>query len=104
MAIRSMWSGALSFGLINIPIRLYSAVNEKEISLHFLHKEDLSPIRFAKVCRADGREIPYSDIVKGYEYQKGDYVILTDKDFETANPKKTKAIEILEFANEKEID
>src|SRR5687767_3542647 len=104
MAIRSIWSGALNFGLINIPVKLYSAVNEKELPFHFLHKEDFSPIRFAKICRADGREIPYKDIVRGYEYQEGDYIVLTDEDFAAANPKKTKTIEIAEFVSEKEID
>lgn len=102
--MRAIWSGALSFGLINIPVKLYSAVNEKELPLHFLHKEDLSPIRFARVCRTDGREIPYNDIVRAYEFQKGDYIVLTDEDFKIANPKKTKTIEISEFVDEHEID
>src|SRR5205085_12350597 len=62
------------------------------------------PIRFAKICRADGREISYNDIVRGYEYQEGDYIVLTDEDFKKANPKKTKTIEISEFVEEKEID
>jgi DNA end-binding protein Ku len=104
MAMRSIWSGALNFGLINIPVKLYSAVEEKELRFHFLHKEDLSPIRFAKVCRSDGREVPFDDIVKGYEYQEGDYIVLTDEDFKQANPKKTKTIEIAEFVEEKDID
>lgn len=101
---RSIWSGALSFGLINIPVKLYAAALNTDLRFHFLHKEDLSPIRFAKVCRADGREIPFDDIVKGYEYQKGDYIMLTDEDFEKANPRKAKTIEISEFVDEKGID
>ncbi len=102
--MRSLWSGALNFGLINIPVRLYSPEKEHELKFHFLHKEDFSPIRFAKICRADGREIPYEDIVRGYEYQKGDYVVLTDEDIEKINVKKSKMIQIAEFVDQKEID
>lgn len=69
-----------------------------------LHKEDLSPIRFARVCRRDGKEIPFEDIVKGYEYESGDYVVLVDEDFKKANPKETSSIEIQNFVVEEEID
>jgi DNA end-binding protein Ku len=102
--MRAIWTGALSFGLVNIPIRLYSATAGTELDLTMLHKKDMSPIRYARICRADGKEVPYEDIVKGYEYRKGDYVILTDEDFKKANVEKTKAIEIQEFAKESEID
>lgn len=102
--MRSIWSGALSFGLVNIPVKLYSASKERELSFHLLHKKDLSPIRYAKVCRANGEEVPYEEIVKGYEYSKGDYVIMEDEDFQKANPKRTKTIDITEFVFEKEID
>lgn len=103
--MRSIWTGSLSFGLVNIPIRLYSAI-ESESSLNFdmLHKKDLSPIRYARVCRTDGKEVPYEDIVKGYEYRKGDYVVLTDEDFRRAYPKKTKTVDIISFALEEEVD
>lgn len=103
--MRAIWTGALSFGLINIPIRLYSATaTEEKLDFDMLHKKDLSPIRYARVCRADGKEIPYDEIVKGYEYQEGDYVVLTDEDFKKASPRKTKTIDILDFAKENEID
>jgi DNA end-binding protein Ku len=103
--MRAIWTGALSFGLINIPIRLYSATaTEERLSFDMLHKKDLSPIRYARVCRTDGKEIPYQDIVKGYEYKEGDYVVLTDEDFKKASPRKTKTIDILDFAKETEID
>lgn len=102
--MRALWSGALSFGLINIPIRLYSATRDHGLSFDMLHKKDLSPIRYARICKADGKEIPYQDIVKGYQYQKGDYVILVDEDFKRASVKKTKSIEILDFVPENEID
>lgn len=102
--MRAIWTGALSFGLINVPIRVYSATVDRGISFNMLHKKDLSPIRFARICRADGKEIPYNDIVKGYEYKKGDYVVLTDEDFEKVNLKKTKTIDIQDFTDENEID
>lgn len=102
--MRAIWTGALSFGLINIPIRVYSATVDRGISFTMLHKKDLSPIRFARICKEDGKEIPYEDIVKGYEYKKGDYVVLVDEDFEKVNLKKTKSIEIQDFTNEDEID
>lgn len=102
--MRPIWSGALSFGLINIPVRLYSAVYERDISLHMLHKKDLSPIRFARICKEEEKEVPYEDIVKGYEFQKGEYVVLTEDDFVKANPKKTKTIELQSFVDESEID
>lgn len=102
--MRSMWSGSISFGMVNIPIKLYSPVKSNELSFNLLHKSDYSPIRYAKICRADGHEIAQEDIVKGFQYQKGDYVVLTDEDFEKADPKKTKSIEIVSFVNEDEID
>jgi DNA end-binding protein Ku len=102
--MRAIWTGALSFGLVNIPVKLYSATAGTELSFNLLHKKDLSPIRYARICRADGKEVPYEDIVKGYEYQKGDYVILTDEDFKKVSARKTKTIDILDFAKESEID
>ncbi|HZZ99659.1 MAG TPA: Ku protein [Candidatus Paceibacterota bacterium] len=102
--MRSIWSGALTFGLINIPVKLYSATREKGLSFHMLHKTDLSPIRYARICRSDGREVPFEDIVKGYEYQKGDFIVLTEADFKKADVKKTKSIEITDFSESKEID
>ena len=102
--MRAMWTGALSFGLVNIPVRLYSAVGENDLKFKFLHKTDLSPIKYLKVCRKDGKEVPYDDIVRGYEYQKGDFVVLTDDDFAKANVKRTKTIEIAQFADESDID
>lgn len=102
--MRPIWSGAISFGLVNIPIRVYSASEEHALSFDMLHKTDLSPIRYARICKADGKEIPYQDIVKGYEYEKGEYVVVDAEDFKRANPRKTQTIEILDFVNEDEID
>lgn len=102
--MRALWSGTISFGLVNIPIRVYSASEEKELSFHMLHKKDLSPVRFAKMCKRDGEEVPYNEIVKGYEYQKGEYVVVEEEDFVKANPKKTKTIEIQNFTLLDEVD
>jgi DNA end-binding protein Ku len=102
--MHAMWSGSLSFGLVNVPVRIYSATREQAVSFDLLHSKDMSPIRYAKVCKSEGEEVPKEEIVKGYEYQKGEYVILSPEDFEQANPRKTKAIEVMGFAEESEID
>jgi DNA end-binding protein Ku len=103
--MRAIWTGSISFGLINIPVKLYSGSESRGgIDLTMLHKKDLSPIRYAKVCRKDGKEIPYDQIVKGYEYQEGDFVVLTDEDFKKADAEKTNTIDIAQFADENEID
>lgn len=102
--MRALWKGALSFGLVNIPVHMYTASQEKEISFTLLHKKDLSEIRYARVCKVEDKEVPWDEIVKGYEYEKGDFVILDDKDFEKANLKKTKTIEIINFIKEDEVD
>jgi DNA end-binding protein Ku len=102
--MRSMWSGAISFGLVNIPVKLYSAVGDNSLDFDMLSKKDHSPIKYMRVSASDGKEVPYKDIVKGYEIEKGHYVVLDEKDFEKANAKKTKSIEILNFVLEEEID
>jgi DNA end-binding protein Ku len=102
--MRAIWSGVLSFGLINIPIKLFSVTAGTELSLNYLHKTDLSPIRYAKVCRKDGKELSQEDLVKGYEYQEGDYVVLTKADFDSADMHRTQAIDVLDFVKEEEID
>jgi DNA end-binding protein Ku len=101
--MRALWSGALSFGLINIPIKLYSASEERALKFHLLDKHGNCPISYMKVCRGTTKEVEYKDIVKGYEYQRGDYVILTDEDFKKAAPKKTRAVDIVSFVDEKEV-
>lgn len=102
--MRAIWSGVLSFGLINIPIKLYSATAGTDLKLNLLHKTDLSPIRYAKVCKADGKELAQTDLVKGYEYQDGDYVVLTDDDFKKVNRKKSETVDVLDFVKESEIN
>lgn len=102
--MRNIWSGSISFGLIHIPIKLYSATKNKSLNFDFLRKKDLCPIGFARICKLTGEEVPYKDIVRGYEYEKGDYVVLQDEDFKRANPKKTQMIEITEFVDEEQVD
>lgn len=103
--MRPIWTGSISFGLVNIPVRLFSGVNPREgIDLDMLHKDDKSPIRFARICRKDGEEVPWDDIVKGYEYQDGDYVVLSQKELDELEPEKTQTIDIQQFVREGEID
>ena len=81
--MRAIWTGSISFGLVNIPVRLFSGSEHNEgLDLTMLHKKDKSPIRYARICKKDGKEIAFNEIVKGYEYSDGDYIILTDEDFE----------------------
>jgi DNA end-binding protein Ku len=102
--VRSIWSGGISFGLIYIPVKLYTAVRERGLDFDMLRKRDLCPIKYVRVCRNTGEEVPYKEIVKGYEYRKGDYIVLQDEDFKRANVRKTQTIEIVSFADEHEID
>lgn len=102
--MRALWSGVVSFGLINIPIKLYSATAGVKAQFSYLHKTDLSPIRYAKVCKKDGRELTQDDLVKGYEYEEGDYVILTKEDFQKVNMKRSETIDVQAFVKESEIN
>ncbi len=102
--MRAIWSGSISFGLVNIPIKLYSATEETMLSFNMLHEKDMSPIQYARICKMEKSEVPYDEIIKGYEYSEGNFVILTDEDFENANIRITKTITILDFVNKNEID
>jgi len=101
----AIWSGAISFGLVNIPVKLYSGTSaERALDLDMLSKKDMAPIRYARISTASNKEVEWKDIVKGYEIEKGKYVVITDEDFKKASPEKTNTIEILQFVDEKEID
>jgi DNA end-binding protein Ku len=102
--MKAIWSGSLSFGLVNIPINLYSAAEERTLSFKLIDKHGNCPISYVRVCRSNHKEVPYADIVKGYEYQKGDYVILDEADFKKASPKKTALIDIVQFSDQADID
>ena len=101
--MRSIWTGSIGFGLVTIPIKLFSAIEDSRLDLDMLDKKDHSNIRFMRVNEKTGKEVPWENIVKGYDYN-GKYVVLDDKDFEQASPEKTKRIEIFQFAEESEID
>ena len=101
--MRPIWTGSISFGLINIPVKLFSAVQESSLDLDMLDSKDHSNIKFKRVNESTGKEIAYADIVKGYKLDSG-YVILEDADFEAADAVKTKMIEIINFVDEREID
>ncbi|HET7457825.1 MAG TPA: Ku protein [Gemmatimonadaceae bacterium] len=100
----TIWKGSLTFGLVNIPVELKSAVRADNISFRLLHEEDLSPVKYERVCQRDGDPVPWSEIVKGYEYEKGKYVVLSDEDFKAAALESSKTIDILDFVQESEID
>jgi DNA end-binding protein Ku len=94
----------ISFGLVNVPVNLYVAVKPEIHAMNYLRKDDLCPISYKKVCRVTGEEVPYKDIVKGYEYREGDYVVLSDDDFEKADVKRTSTIDVEAFVDESDVD
>ncbi len=102
--MRPIWSGTISFGLVNIPVKLVSAVQAEDIDLRMLSKKDLAPIRYARIDTKTEKEVAWKDIVKGYEYTKGKYVIVEDEDFEKASPEKSRSIDIVQFVKQEEID
>jgi DNA end-binding protein Ku len=101
---RSIWSGAISFGLVNVPVKLYSAVSRKTVRFHQLHDADHVRIQQKRVCPADGEEVAYDNIVKGYEISPDQYVVIEPEELEALDPKKTRSIEIQEFVDLDEID
>src|SRR3954453_8771521 len=101
---RSMWKGSIAFGLVNIPIELYSAVRDHRPKFRLLHAKDEAPIRYERVCQTDGKPVGGDDLVKGYEYEKGQFVVLTKDDFKTAAVEKTKTIDIIDFVDPKQVD
>jgi len=102
--MRAIWKGNISFALVTIPISLFSATKRNEISFHYLHKKDLSPVSYKRFCDAEDVEVPWEEITRGYEYEKGQYVEITDEDLDRADVELTKTIQIVEFVKEEEID
>ena len=96
---RAIWKGSIDFGLVNIPVRLYSAENSNRLSFDLLDKRDFSRIRYRRVNETTGKEVPWDDIIKGYEYKKGEYVALSDADFARANVEATQTISITDFVD-----
>jgi DNA end-binding protein Ku len=101
---RAIWTGSISFGLLNVPVKLYSAVSKKSVSFRELRESDGSRVRHKRVAEADGEEVPYEEIVKGYEISPDQYVVLTRDELEELDPKKTRAVEIQDFVDLDEID
>jgi DNA end-binding protein Ku len=101
---RAIWSGSISFGLVNAPVKMYSAIEEHKLELHLVHEKDGSPIGYDKVCKKEGKKVPADEIVKAYEVSDGEFVYLTDEDFEAAEEESYRTIEILAFVPREEID
>jgi DNA end-binding protein Ku len=101
---RALWKGSLSFGLVNIPIELHTAVRNHRPRFRMLHAKDKSPVRFERVCLRDGQPVAWEDLVKGYEYEKGHFLVVTQEDFKAAALEKTRTIDIIDFVKADEID
>lgn len=101
---RSIWSGAISFGLVNVPVKLYSATSHKEVHFNMLHKKDGARIKQQRVCSEEGVEVPWEEIAKGYEVAPGRYVMFEQEELKALNPKADKSIAIEDFVDQKEID
>jgi DNA end-binding protein Ku len=101
---RAIWKGSISFGLVNIPIALYPATRREELKFRLLRKKDLSPVNYKRVAEKDGKEVPWDEIVKGYEYQKGKYIVLRDEDFQRVDLEATQTVDIQDFVQQDEID
>ncbi|MCD6049599.1 MAG: Ku protein [Verrucomicrobia bacterium] len=100
----AIWKGSISFGLVTIPVTLYSAVRREELKFRLLRKSDLSPVNYKRVAEADGKEVPWDEIVKGYEYEKDKFVVLKDDDFKRVDIEATQTVDIINFVNLKEVD
>jgi DNA end-binding protein Ku len=101
---RPLWKGSISFGLVNIPVELHVAVRDHRPRFRLLHAADRSPVNFARVCAKEGRPVAWADLVKGYEYSKGHFVVLTREDFRAAALEKTHRVDIIDFVAASEID
>jgi DNA end-binding protein Ku len=102
--MRAIWKGSISFGLVNIPIALYPATRKEELKFRLLRASDHSPVNYKRVAQKDGREVPWDQIVKGYEYEKGKFVVLDEKDFQRVDLEATQTVDIQDFVDLDEID
>ena len=101
---RAIWKGSISFGLVTIPVELHTAVRDHRPKFRMLHARDKSPVRYERVCQRESKPVPWSDIVKGFEYEKGEYVVLDKDDFKKAALEKSDTIDILSFVGPGDID
>jgi DNA end-binding protein Ku len=104
MPPRALWSGSISFGLVNVPVRLFSAVSEHKLQFHFVHRKDDSPIGYQKICKLEEKPVPDKEIAKAFEHPKGKYVYMEDEDFEAARVEGYKTIDITDFVPYEQID
>jgi Ku protein, prokaryotic len=102
--MRTLWKGAISFGLVTIPVSLYPATHREELKFRMLRKSDLSPINYKRVAETDGKEVPWDQIVKGYEYEKDRYVVLKDEDFARVDVEATQTVDLINFVSLAEVD
>jgi DNA end-binding protein Ku len=102
--MRAIWKGAISFGLVNIPISLFPATRREELKFHLLRKSDLSPVNYKRVAAADGKEVPWDEIVKGYEHEKGKFVVLQEEDFARIDIEATQTVDITDFVPIDQVD
>lgn len=102
--MRAIWKGSISFGLVNIPIALYPATRREDLKFRLLRDGDLSPVNYKRVAEKDGKEVPWEKIVKGYEYEKGKFVVLSEKDFQRVDLEATQTVDIQDFVDVEEID
>jgi DNA end-binding protein Ku len=102
--MRAIWKGSISFGLVNIPIALYPAIRKEELKFRLLREKDLSPVNYKRVAEADGREVPWDQIVKGYEYEKGKFIVLKEDDFQRVDLEATQTVDIQDFVELDEIN
>src|SRR5437870_8315356 len=102
--MRAIWKGNISFALVSIPISVFKSTRKNELSFHYLHKNDMSPVSNKRFCDQEDVEVPWEEITRGYEYEKGQYVEISDEDLDKADIELTKTIQIVEFVHEEEID
>src|SRR5437762_12881750 len=102
--MRAIWKGSISFGLVNIPIALYPATRKEELSFRLLRRTDLSPVNYKRVAEKEGKEVAWEENVKGYEYEKGKYVVLKDEDCKRVELEATHTVDIKDFVDQEEID
>lgn len=102
--MRAIWKGAISFGLVNIPVSLFPALRREELKFRLLRSSDMSPVNYKRVAEADGKEVPWDKIVKGYEYEKGRFVIINDEDFARVDVEATQTVDIINFVELTEVN
>jgi DNA end-binding protein Ku len=101
---RAIWSGAITFGLVNVPVRMYSAISEHKLHFHWVHEKDESPIGYQKICKLEEKPVPDDEVVKAFEFEPGEYVFMEDEDFEAARSEGYKTIDITDFVPYEQID